>query len=90
MTISNNEAILHAMKREELIQKLNSDWQVNPRWKGVKRPYTAEEVADLCGSVQIEHTVARLGAMRLWDKLNSQDWVAGLWTKMRTFPGSGW
>ena len=78
MTISNNEALVRAMNREELIQKLTSDWQTNPRWKGVTRPYTAEEVADLCGSVQIEHTVARLGAMRLWDKLNSQDWVAGL------------
>ncbi|GHC51985.1 isocitrate lyase [Ulvibacter litoralis] len=66
------------MKTEERIQKLVTDWTLNPRWKGVERPYTAEEVVKLQGSYAIEHSISKLGSEKLWKKLNSQDWVAGL------------
>ena len=48
------------------------------RWDGVERPYRAEDVARLRGSVHIEHTLARLGAERLWALLHSEDYVAAL------------
>jgi len=66
------------MKKEDRIQELIVDWTTNPRWKGVERPYTAEKVVELQGSYQIEYSIARRGATILWDKLNNQDWVAGL------------
>jgi isocitrate lyase len=66
------------MNKQERIDALVADWSTNPRWKGIERPYTAEEVVNLSGSYKIEYTIARLGAERLWNKLNSQDWVAGL------------
>lgn len=66
------------MNKQEKINALVADWSTNPRWKGIERPYTAEEVVNLSGSYKIEYTIAKLGAERLWTKLNSQDWVAGL------------
>ncbi|GLB49764.1 isocitrate lyase [Neptunitalea lumnitzerae] len=66
------------MKTEARIQQLVTDWETNPRWKNITRPYTAEEVITLQGSYQIEHSIAKQGAIKLWDKLNSQDFVAGL------------
>lgn len=66
------------MKTEEKIQQLKRDWATNPRWEGIKRPYTAEEVVKLRGSYHIEHSLARMGAEKLWRKLNTQDFVAGL------------
>ena len=66
------------MEKKEKIQQLVTDWTVNPRWKGVERPYTAEEVIKLRGSYEIDYSIARMGAERLWKKLNSQDFVAGL------------
>ncbi|MEC7264426.1 MAG: isocitrate lyase [Bacteroidota bacterium] len=66
------------MEKKEKIQALVTDWTVNPRWKGVERPYTAEEVIKLRGSYEIDHSIARMGAEKLWDKLNNQDFVAGL------------
>ncbi|WP_064196467.1 MULTISPECIES: isocitrate lyase [Emticicia] len=64
--------------RQQRINELISDWTTNPRWKGIERPYTAEEVVKLTGSFQIEHTIAKLGAERLWKMLNQDNWVAGL------------
>jgi len=66
------------MKTKDKIQGLITDWTVNPRWKGVERPYTAEDVVKLRGSYTIDYSIARLGAEKLWKKLNSQDFVAGL------------
>src|SRR5258708_3171507 len=57
---------------------LNYDWATNSRWKGVERPYTAEDVLRLRGSIQIEHTLARLGAERLWELLQSESYVNAL------------
>ncbi|MGO4328725.1 isocitrate lyase [Cupriavidus sp. 2TAF22] len=63
------------MSREQEIQKLQKEWETNPRWKGVKRNYTAEDVVRLRGSVQIEHTLARRGAEKLWHLLNTEPFV---------------
>jgi len=66
------------MKNQDRIQELVTDWTVNPRWKGIERPYTAEEVVKLQGSYKLDYSIARLGAQKLWKKLNDQDFVAGL------------
>ncbi len=64
--------------KTERIAKIEKDWKENPRWKNVTRPYSAEEVVNLQGSVTIEHTIAKLTAQKLWDKLNNKSFVAGL------------
>ena len=64
------------MSNQERINQLVTDWETNPRWKGIKRPYTAEEVIKLRGSFDIEHSIARLGADRLWKLLHSEHCVA--------------
>ena len=66
------------MNRATEVAKLNKDWAENPRWMGIKRGYTAEEVVRLRGSVQIEHTVARRGAEKMWSLLHSEPFVATL------------
>ena len=66
------------MKNQDRIQELVTDWTTNPRWKGIERPYTAAEVIKLQGSYKIEHSIAKIGAEKLWYKLNNQDFVAGL------------
>ncbi|WP_025742438.1 isocitrate lyase [Aquimarina pacifica] len=66
------------MNTEERIEKLIIDWTTNPRWKNVHRPYSAEEVVRLQGSYQIEHSIAKLGSEKLWMKLRTQEFVAGL------------
>jgi isocitrate lyase len=57
---------------------LDAEWETNPRWKGVTRPYTAADVERLRGTVQVEHTLARLGAERLWHLLHTKRYVASL------------
>jgi isocitrate lyase len=57
---------------------MNQDWVTNSRWKGVERPYTAEDVLRLRGSIHIEHTLARMGAERLWDLLQTDSYVNAL------------
>src|SRR6476619_346736 len=64
--------------REQQIAALKQDWETNPRWKGVQRAYTAEDVVRLRGSVQIEHTLARRGAEKLWDLVNNEPYVNAL------------
>ncbi|MFI6318330.1 isocitrate lyase [Nonomuraea sp. NPDC050556] len=59
-------------------EELRQEWQNDPRWTGVERTYSAEDVIRLRGSVQEEHTLARLGAERLWDLLHSEDYVHAL------------
>ena len=46
---------------------ITKTWKTNPRWKGIERPYTEKDVERLRGTIHIEHTLARLGAERLWD-----------------------
>ena len=64
--------------RSQQIAALQDDWACNPRWEGVKRPYTAEDVVNLRGSVHVEHSLARRGAEKLWDLCNNEDYVASL------------
>ena len=47
------------MSDQNQINKLNKEWAQNLRWQGIERPYGAEEVRKLQGSLQIEHTLAR-------------------------------
>jgi isocitrate lyase len=65
------------MNHTEILE-LKKEWETNPRWKGIKRPYTAEEVLKLRGSLKIEHTVAQKGAERLWDLINHEPFVRAL------------
>ena len=66
------------MSNQERIQKVQQDWETNPRWKDVTRPYTAEDVIRLRGSLDIDYTLATLGAKKLWEGLNSKPYMAGL------------
>jgi isocitrate lyase len=66
------------MNREQQIEQLKKDWADNPRWKGVHRPYSAEDVVRLRGSLQIEYTLARRGAERLWRQCNELPFVNSL------------
>ncbi len=59
-------------------QRLQKEWNENPRWKGIKRGYTADDVVRLRGSVQVEHTLARRGAERLWRMMNEEPFVNSL------------
>src|SRR6201987_6419668 len=60
------------------LSKLEMQWKSDPRWEGVTRPYTADDVDPLRGSVHIEHSLARLGAERLWTLLHEQSYVQAL------------
>ncbi len=59
-------------------QQLTLDWQNNPRWTGISRPYGAEDVARLRGTVHVEHSLARRGAGRLWRALHEREFVNAL------------
>ncbi|MFY0544724.1 isocitrate lyase [Brevibacillus sp. H7] len=65
------------MNRQEAIATLEESWK-SERWKGIERTYTAEDVVRLRGSVQIEHTLARLGAERLWNLLHTEHHIKAL------------
>jgi len=56
-------------------EQLRKDWHTNPRWKGIKRPYSAEDVVRLRGSLHIEHTLAHRGADKLWQMVNHEPYV---------------
>lgn len=58
--------------------KLEVEWQSNSRWKGITRPYSPSDVVKLRGSLRIEHTLARLGAERLWSLLHDRPFVLAL------------
>ncbi|MGW8393251.1 isocitrate lyase [Pseudoduganella sp. HUAS MS19] len=64
--------------RAQQIAALQHDWDTNPRWKGVTRTYTAEDVVRLRGSLAIEHTLARRGAEKLWDLVTTEPFVNAL------------
>src|ERR1700704_3480079 len=58
--------------------EMNQQWNSDARWEGVERPYSSEDVVKLRGSIQVEHTLARLGAERLWWLLNHEFYVPAL------------
>jgi len=57
---------------------LQQHWNDESRWTGITRGYTAEEVVRLRGTVAIDHSLARLGANKLWSSLHSMDFVNAL------------
>jgi len=61
--------------RQEAIAEIQKDWDTNPRWKGITRNYTAEDVVRLRGSLQIEHTLAKRGAEKLWHLVNNEAYI---------------
>jgi isocitrate lyase len=71
-------ATLAAVKPEEPKTTLERDWENNPRWDGITRDYTAEDVLRLRGSIAVQHTLAELGAERLWSLLGSEPFVSSL------------
>nr|WP_263323749.1 isocitrate lyase [Neobacillus sp. Marseille-Q6967] len=60
------------------VAQLQESWEMDSRWKGITRPYTAEDVIKLRGSIDIEHTLARRGAEKLWKLLNKEDYINAL------------
>ncbi|QOW21939.1 isocitrate lyase [Novilysobacter avium] len=66
------------MSTQPTADQIRDDWNHNPRWKGVTRPYSAEEVVRLRGTVAVEHSLARLGADKLWQSLQREDFVNAL------------
>ena len=63
------------MSNSTQMQSLNDEWSNNPRWQGVDRPYGAEDVNKLQGTLKIEHTLARVGAERLWDLMQENPYI---------------
>jgi isocitrate lyase len=59
-------------------QKLEKEWAENPRWRGIKRGYTADEVVRLRGSNPVEHSLAKRGSQKLWDLVNTEPFVNSL------------
>jgi isocitrate lyase len=58
--------------------ELAREWSADPRWNGVQRPYSPEDVVRLRGSIEVRHTLAEMGADRLWQLLRSEEFVAAL------------
>src|SRR5919106_5081577 len=70
--------ITHQERARREGDNLTTHWRSGSRWKDVERPFTAEDVIALGGSVTVEHTLARLGAERLWSLMRSRESVAAL------------
>lgn len=66
------------MYTQKEIEELKQKWKLQPRWKGVKRPYQAEDVIRLQGSLKIDHTLARLGAEKLWAACEKEPFIRAL------------
>jgi isocitrate lyase len=64
--------------REERAKQLQQSWENDARWAGITRPYSAEEVIKLRGSIDIEHTLARRGSEKLWNLLHTEDYINAL------------
>ena len=66
------------LTRQQQAAALEKEWATNPRWKGIQRGYTADDVVRLRGSLPIEHTLARRGAEKLWNLINTEPFVNSL------------
>ena len=64
--------------RQQQVAALEKDWAENPRWKGIKRGYSAADVVRLRGSLQVEHTLAKRGAEKLWNLLHTEPFINSL------------
>ncbi len=77
MKFYKNEKGMEQMKNER-IEKLQESWELDTRWKGITRPYSAQDVIRLRGSIDIEHTLACRGAEKLWSSLHTEDYINAL------------
>jgi isocitrate lyase len=68
----------NTMSRETEAAKLKQEWATDPRWKNIKRGYSAEDVVRLRGSLHIEHTLARRGSEKLWTLVNNEPFINAL------------
>ncbi len=66
------------MLRRDQISRMESEWAHSPRWKGIERNYSAEDVVKLRGTVQVEYTLARNGADKFWRLVNQEQPLCGL------------
>lgn len=66
------------MYDKKQIEELEKDWKTNPRWKGITRRYTAEQVVKLRGSIHIDYTFAKMGADKLWKLLNKEPFIRAM------------
>jgi len=72
-----NRLSCHEVQPDEVVE-CSECWERDPRWKGIVRPYTAEEVLKLRGTLCMSHTFAEVGAKRLWYLINNEDYVPAL------------
>ncbi|WP_192796656.1 isocitrate lyase [Serinicoccus kebangsaanensis] len=77
MTTTTTEQTTLAPAAQQALE-IEQDWQTNPRWSGVERRYSAEDVVRLRGSVVEEHTLARRGAEKLWEALETKPFTRAL------------
>lgn len=63
------------MPKNTTHQQLEREWQTNPRWQGIQRPYSARDVLRLRASILVKHTLAQVGADRLWSLLQQEDYI---------------
>lgn len=66
------------MYTQEDIDNLENDWKTNPRWKGIERLYSAEDVVKLQGSLKIDYPLARIGSEKLWKMFETEPFVRAL------------
>ncbi|HYS52744.1 MAG TPA: isocitrate lyase [Thermoanaerobaculia bacterium] len=66
---------LHALRDPNVLER---QWETDPRWDGIARDYTAEDVLRLRGSIEIQYTLAQMGAERLWNLLHEEPYVSAL------------
>jgi len=76
--LQREKQVLSHMVAEEDVQYLDSLWKNDPRWLGISRPYSAEEMLKLRGTLKVSHTFAKSGAERLWKLFNSEDYIIAL------------
>lgn len=63
---------------KQRVEQLQQEWENKARWNGIERPYTAEEVIKLRGTIDIEHTLAQRGAEKLWKLINEENFINAL------------
>ena len=68
---------MHQSRSEQALQ-LNASWSKDPRWQGIRRDYSAQDVVRLRTSIHIDHTLARLGAERFWQLLHNEPYITAL------------
>ena len=69
---------VHRTRIDRAAARLDRQWQGDERWAGIQRRYAADEVMRLRGTVDVEHTLARMGAERLWELLHARPYVHAL------------